>query len=122
MLKDIAFVAYPAKNVAQLREWYQQTLGVPFDKPFLYDGVEQLNEANVGSGYFVVMLHEWLDRAPGTGAGVAFEVDDIEKTIADLRAKGVTVEDVFTTAVCKLTSFQDPEGNKVTLHQITVPH
>jgi predicted enzyme related to lactoylglutathione lyase len=55
-------------------------------------------------------------------SGIAFEVDDIVQQIADLRAKGIEIADPYETPVCKVASFNDAEGNKVTLHQITVPH
>lgn len=120
MVKDIAFTAYPAKDVAALRDFYAQHLGLKFTGPFAEDGVLKYDEAQVGSGWFAVMTEQWLEISPC--AGLAFEVDDVVKTLDDLRTKGVDVEDVYETPVCKLASFNDPEGNKVTLHQMTVPH
>jgi predicted enzyme related to lactoylglutathione lyase len=121
MIKEIAFTSYPAKNVAALRKWYEEHLDLRFSHPYVEDGVEKYNEANVGGGYFSLMSAEW-QAAPGTGSGVTFEVDDLDASIAGLRAKSIEVEEPHVTPVCKLTSFHDPEGNKVTLHQITVPH
>lgn len=120
MIKDIAFSAYPAKNVGALRDFYSNVLGLTFTGPFAEDGVLKYDEAQVGSGWFSVMTNDWLEVAPS--GGVAFEVDNIDKTVEDLRSKGVTVENIYDTPVCRLTSFNDPEGNKVTLHQVTVPH
>jgi predicted enzyme related to lactoylglutathione lyase len=120
MVKDIAFTAYPAKDVGALRDFYAANLGLKFTAPFAEDGVLKYDEAQVGSGWFAVMTTEWAEVAPSSG--LAFEVDDIEKTVADLRAKGIEVGNVYDTSVCKLSSFNDPEGNKVTLHQVTVPH
>jgi predicted enzyme related to lactoylglutathione lyase len=122
MIKEIAFTAYPAKDVAGLRKWYQEKLGLKFNAPFEEDGVEKYNEANVGGGYFSVLTHEWADREPGSASGVVFEVDNIDDTVKDLRSKGIEVEDPYETPVCKITSFNDLEGNKVSLHQVTVPH
>ncbi len=122
MIKDIAFTAYPSANVKATREWYERHLGLRFSGAFEEDGVEKYNEALVGGGCFSLMTHEWLQTAPGSGAGVAFEVDDIEKAAAGLRDAGIEVESIYETPVCKITSLRDPEGNKVTLHQITVPH
>jgi predicted enzyme related to lactoylglutathione lyase len=122
VIKEIAFTAYPVKDVAKLRKWYEDTLGLTFDGPYVEDGVEKYNQANVGGGYFSLMAHEWMEREPGSASGVVFEVDDIDATVADLRAKGVDASDVYTTPVCKISSFDDAEGNKVSLHQITVPH
>ncbi|MDQ2865063.1 MAG: VOC family protein [Candidatus Eremiobacteraeota bacterium] len=122
MLKDIAFVAYPSKSVQSSREWYEKTLGMKFSMPYAEDGVEKYNEAPVGSGTFALMTHEWIDRDPGSGSGVAFEVENLDDAMSQLRAKGVQIEAPYETPVCKIASFNDPEGNKVTLHQITVPH
>jgi predicted enzyme related to lactoylglutathione lyase len=122
MIKEIAFTAYPARDVAGLRTWYQDKLGLTFSAPFEENGVEKYNEANVNGGYFSVMTHEWIERDPGSASGIVFEVDDLDKTITDLRAKGVDVDDPYATPVCKIASLEDPEGNKVSLHQITVPH
>lgn len=122
MIKEIAFTAYPAKDVAGLRAWYEKTLGISFNRSYKQDGVEKYNEANVGGGYFSVMTTEWSGRDPGSASGIVFEVDDLEKTVAELRSKGLQVEDPFATPVCKITSLNDPEGNRISLHQITVPH
>lgn len=119
MVKDIAFTAYPSDNVAATRAWYEKMLGLKFSGAYEENGVEKFNEANVGPGCFALMTSEWIDRKPGTGVGVAFEVDDIEATAKSLRESGVKVDDIYTTPVCKVTSFDDPEGNKVTLHQST---
>ncbi|HEY6327586.1 MAG TPA: VOC family protein [Candidatus Cybelea sp.] len=122
MIKEIAFTAYPAKDVAGLRKWYEDKLGLKFSSPWVEDGVEKYNEANVGGGYFSVLWNEWVDRAPGSASGVVFEVDNIDDTVKDLRGKGVEVDDVYDTPVCRITSFTDLEGNKASLHQRTAPY
>jgi predicted enzyme related to lactoylglutathione lyase len=122
VIKEIAFTAYSAKDVAALRKWYEGNLGLKFSSPYEEDGIEKYNESKVGDGYFSLMTHEWIRRDPGSASGIAFEVDDIEKSVSDLRGKGIEVEDIYTTPVCKITSLNDAEGNKVTLHQSTVPH
>lgn len=121
MIKEIAFTAYPANDVAGLRKWYEEKLGLSFKKPWIEDGVEKYNEAPVGGGWFSLLWHEWVDRAPGSASGVVFEVDNIDDAVSGLRAKGVDVEDVYDTPVCRITSFTDLEGNKVSFHQRTAP-
>lgn len=122
MIKEIAFTAYPAKDVASTRKWYEEKLGLEFSAPYAEEGVEKYNEAQIGDGYFSLMTTEWIGREPGSAGSVVFEVDDIERTAKTLRDRGVIVEDIYETPVCKVTSFEDLDGNKVSLHQITVPH
>ena len=121
MIKEIAFTAYPAKDVAALRSWYEKMFGMKFSPPFKEGEVEKYAESNAGGGYFSLMTTEWRGE-PGSGAGVAFEVEDIAKSIADLTSKGVKVEGPWDTPVCKIAALNDQEGNKIFLHQITVPH
>ena len=121
MIKDIAFTGYPCNDVAATRAWYEKNLGLHFAGAYSEDGKEQYNEAHLGSTAFALVTHEWLERPAGTGVGVAFEVEDLEKLITTLRASGLTVSDAYETPVCKMSSLDDPEGNKVTLHQSTVP-
>lgn len=117
MIKEIAFTAYPAKDVQALREWYATTLGLKFGNPFEQEGVLMYDEAEVGTGWFSLMTNDWMEVAAGSASGVAFEVDDIEATKADLTAKGVDVPDIYDTPVCRVVSIKDAEGNKVTFHQ-----
>jgi predicted enzyme related to lactoylglutathione lyase len=117
MIKHIAFIAYPSNDVAGTRAWYEEHLGLEFAGPYVEDGVEKYNEAHLGDACFSLMASEWVGREPGSAAGVVFEVDDIEATMRALRANGVIVEEIHETPVCRQTSFADPEGNKVSIHQ-----
>jgi predicted enzyme related to lactoylglutathione lyase len=117
VIKHIAFTVYPSNDVAGTRAWYEETLGLKFAGPYMEDGVEKYNEAHLGDGAFALMASEWVGREPGSAASIAFEVDDLAAAVQSLTAKGVTVEDIFEGPVCKSTSFEDPEGNKVTIHQ-----
>jgi predicted enzyme related to lactoylglutathione lyase len=122
VIKEIAFSAYPAADVRKLHEFYTKTLGVPLCEPMEFDGVAGYAEGKVGDGWFALLLDEWLDRPKGSGAGVAFEVDDLNATMEHLRSQGIQCSDPMVFPVCRMSNFNDPEGNKVTLHQTTVPH
>jgi predicted enzyme related to lactoylglutathione lyase len=122
MIKDIAFIAYPSNDVAGTRAWYEEMLGLRFAGPYAEEGIEKYNEAHFGSGCFSLMASEWVGREPGSAAGVVFEVDDIDNAAGSLRDKGVIVEAIEDMPACRLTSFSDPEGNKVSLHQKKVSH
>ncbi len=121
MITAIAFTAYPARDVAALRRFYTGVLGLTFSDPYCEDGTEKYAEAQIGSGCFSLMTSDWMEVAPGSCAAVAFEVDDIERSFADLGKHGIPTPEIHETPVCKLGSFRDPEGNKITLHQLTAP-
>ncbi|HEY9085253.1 MAG TPA: VOC family protein [Candidatus Tyrphobacter sp.] len=120
MIKEIAFTAYPAKDVERVRNFYRDTLGLKFSGEFAENGALKYDESILDGGCFAVLTEEWAGRPAGTAASIVFEVDDIEKARKDLTARGIAVEEIYDTPVCRLTSFEDPEGNKVSLHQRTV--
>jgi len=122
MVKEIAFTGYPASDVPKLRDFYRDVVGLTFSAPYEQDGVLKYDEAKVGNGYFSVMTTEWSESEPGSAGSIVFEVDDIEKSKAELKGHGIELSEIYDTPVCRLGSFKDPEGNKVTLHQVTVPH
>ena len=68
------------------------------------------------------MTHEWIGSRSGQRVGRRVRSGRHRQPVADLRGKGVEVDDPYATPVCKIASFDDPEGNKVSLHQVTVPH
>jgi predicted enzyme related to lactoylglutathione lyase len=121
MIKDIAFVAYPSENIATTREWYEKHLGLNFTGPYVENGVEMYNEANIGPACFALMHPAYGQQPAGSGHGCAFEVEDMEATVARLRDAGCKVNDIYPTPVCKISGLRDPEGNQITLHQRTAP-
>lgn len=121
MIKEIAFTAYPCRDVKATREWYEEMLGLKFAGPYVEDGIEKYNEAHIGAGCFSLMSHEWLDNAAGRAVGITFEVDDLDKTVTTLRSKGVEVTEIVELPGCKQATLYDREGNRITLHQRTRP-
>lgn len=119
MVKEIAFIAYPCRNVESTRRWYEETLGLTFAGPYTEDGVEKYNEAHIGAGCFSLMSDEWLSGCAGTGVGVTFEVEDLNAAVDAMRAKGVEVTEIFDGPVCRQGTLRDPEGNRITLHHRT---
>ncbi|MDP9004057.1 MAG: VOC family protein, partial [Verrucomicrobiota bacterium] len=52
------------------------------------------------------------------GTSVAFEVDDIDASIAKLKERGVVLDmDKTESPVCWMAQFRDPDGNKLLVHQ-----
>jgi predicted enzyme related to lactoylglutathione lyase len=67
-------------------------------------------------------MAEGVNPSADTGGSIAFEVDDVDGSVNALRAEGVRVKlEPFSTPVCRMAVVLDPEGNAVTLHQVTQP-
>ena len=115
-ITEIAFTCYPVIDMARARAFYENILGL---KPTMI--VEHENQAwteyEIGAGAFS------LGQAPGwnpsaDGASVAFEMEDFDAAIAELKAAGVTFKmEPFPTPVCRMAFVLDPEGNTVCIHR-----
>jgi catechol 2,3-dioxygenase-like lactoylglutathione lyase family enzyme len=112
----------PVKDMARARRFYEQQLG------FAPQGFRADGKFIYRCGGTVLAL---FPREGGTKAehtALSFRVDDIEKEIRDLQARGVvfadydlpglkTVEHVCVLGSEKAAWFQDPEGNILCLHE-----
>ena len=80
-----AFSGYSVHDIAQAKDFYMNTLGLK---------VEQTPEGlslHMQNG-FTVFVYEKKDHVPATFTVLNFEVNDIEKTVDDLIATGVSFE------------------------------
>ena len=113
MIKEVAFVAIAVSDAEESRKFYQDILGL---KPSTTGMGGAWVEYEIGGTTIGVGCHpSWQPSRDGTT--VAFEVDDIDATIADLKAKGVKFDmEKLETPVCWMAQFRDPSGNKLVVH------
>ena len=125
MLKDAPVVPYiPATNAARAREFYEQKVGlVP-------------REAGDGDVIYEWAGGSWIFLYQSSGAGTSqasqafWEVQDVEKEVAELKTRGVvfehydvpglkTVNGIAEGGGTKAAWFKDSEGNIMALIQST---
>jgi len=123
MLQDFPMYAYiPAKDVARARAFYEDKVGLK-PKQEINGGV--VYESAQGTACFL-----YLTPNAGTSqASQAFwSVDDVDRVIVELRARGVVFEDydmpgeksasgAITDGGAKAAWFKDSEGNIMALIQ-----
>ncbi len=116
---SIAYSAYPGKNVPQLLAFYRDVLGLKVDRAHPSEDAAELVDFDLGNDqWFTLMPEAFLGRSAGTGAGVVFEVDDIDAALEAVRASVKKADEKAQDYPgCRTASFEDPEGNKVGLHQ-----
>ena len=119
MFKRVAFTYYPVTDVARARQFYEETLG-------LKSGLT----GNRGDNWWVeydlpgggcIALTNFTGEKPSDNSGgtIALEVEDLDRLIADLTAKGVTFKgDVIESPVCRMAVCLDSEGSSLMLHQL----
>ncbi len=123
MLQKFPIYAYiPVHNVARAREFYEQKLGL-----------EPGREVNGGVSYqFADGTAAFMYPTPNAGTSKAsqafWKVDDIEREVAELKARGVTFEEydmpglrtvnsIATGGGARSAWFKDTEGNILALIQ-----
>jgi predicted enzyme related to lactoylglutathione lyase len=114
MIKEVAFIAVAVSDFARSKEFYEETLELKLESaPEGYPWAEfEVGGVTIGVGQ-----HEnWQPSRDGTT--IAFEVDDIDATIAKLKERGVKFDMEKTeTPVCFMAQFRDPDGNKLLVHK-----
>jgi glyoxylase I family protein len=106
------FASLPVSDIAAAREWYEQLLGRPPDLPVNEnESAWQL----AGDGWMYI-----IGDAERVGRGVlTLLVDDLDRTIGELRGRGIEVGDVEPVGSAgHRVVVVDPDGNRVAFAQV----
>ena len=118
-LRKVAFTMYPIRDVARARAFYEETLGLACG-PMGNHGEQYWIEYDLPDGGCLALTN-FVEDAPSDNSGgtIAFEVDDLDALVADLRGKGVTFKgEMIHSPVCRMIVINDSEGNAILLHQL----
>ena len=118
-VKSIAWNGYPSKDVASLLKFYRDVVGLHVDRAYPSVEEAQLVEFAIGNDHWFTLLPETMvGRSAGSGSGVFFEVDDIDAMLERVRPHAKQADEKAADySNCRVASFEDPEGNKVGLHE-----
>ena len=119
MFKKVAFTMYPITDVARAREFYEQKLGLKLGSNG-HQGDQWWIEYDLPGGGCVALTNFIPDKPSASAGGtIAFEVEDLDALIADLKSKGVEFKgDIVHSPVCRMAVCLDSEGNSILLHQL----
>lgn len=114
MIRSIAFFAYPVSDLARSRAFYEQVLGLKLETNF----GDKWIEYDIGGSTFAITNIEMGHPPGGKGGSIAFEVDDLDATVAQLKTKGVPFDlEITPSPVCRFAVIADPDGNQLMIHQ-----
>jgi catechol 2,3-dioxygenase-like lactoylglutathione lyase family enzyme len=113
MLSDSPVTATLAVNdLERARRFYEDKLGLEVEVQ-----VAETVRYRCGNGTGIAIFERPMTPIDRTVA--AFEVEDIDAEVADLRSKGVSVEGVITLdSGVRRAFFNDPDGNVIGMRQL----
>jgi predicted enzyme related to lactoylglutathione lyase len=100
-------------------ELYEETLGLKSGSAG-NQGDNWWVEYDLPGGGCLALTNFTKEKPSDTAGGmIAFEVEDLDRLMTDLKGKGVTFKsDVIHSPVCRMAVCLDSEGNSILLHQL----
>jgi predicted enzyme related to lactoylglutathione lyase len=117
MLQNSPFYAYiPAKDVSRARKFYEDKLGFKAGEEIAGGVVYEFGKGTAG------FLYPTENAGTSRASQAFWQVDDIEREVAELKKRGVKFEDydmpdmkkegsIFTGGGARAAWFKDSEGN-----------
>jgi predicted enzyme related to lactoylglutathione lyase len=112
---EIAFTGTPVTDIKRARAFYEGVLGF---KPTMESAGGMWIEYDQGNGTFAIGCYREVWKPSADGTCVAFEVEDLDAEISDLKSKGVKVAmEATDTPICRFAIISDPDGNRILIHR-----
>jgi len=115
---ELAFTGYPVTDMERARKFYEGILKLEPTRTF-GNPEAQWVEYDLGPSTFAVSnisKEKW--KPSSDGPSVAFEVDDFDSAVSDLRASDVKfVLEPYESPVCRMAIVSDPDGNSICIHK-----
>jgi len=123
MITGLAHICFTVRDLEKAEAFYEGTLGFKHAFDFRNDKGEKFGVYLHVRGRTFIELFKGASGGPREGQSYqhcCLEVDDIRRTLADLRAKGVQVSDpVLGSDQSWQAWLADPDGNRIELHHYT---
>jgi predicted enzyme related to lactoylglutathione lyase len=106
-----ALAGIMVSDLATAEAWYEQVLARPADsRP-----MEGLAEWKLANGGWIQVFE---DRERAGSSSVTFLVSGLEDQLAELKAKGISVDRTTTSHYVKTATVTDPAGNRVVFAEL----
>ena len=113
LFKNLAFVVYPVKDVKKARPFYEDILGLAVTGSWENKWVEY----DIGDGTLAITQADEKHRAGVHGATVALEVIDLDRVLAHLKSKAVSIlSGPHESPWCCCYVIRDLDENEIILH------
>jgi predicted enzyme related to lactoylglutathione lyase len=113
-VKELAFVFYPAADIAASRKFYEGFLGLKTGLQVEFGPGQWWIEYDVAGQALAIS-----NAMPGKSASsLALEVASLDEALKQAKATGIAIaKDVMEFPPCRMFIVKDPSGNEIMLHQ-----
>ena len=114
--KAVDFVSYSVTDMDKAEAFWREQLGLDVEVARGEPGTRGNGYMELDAGGVAIGLVAMPQTHPN--AMVALAVDHVGKAVEELRGKGVPIAmETMDTPVCYMAVIEDPDGNKILLHQ-----
>ncbi|MFO0699019.1 MAG: VOC family protein [Nitrospira sp.] len=114
-ITEIACTGTPVTDMLRARAFYEGVLGL---KPTMEADGGMWVEYDIGHGTFGIGCFGEVWKPSSDGTCVMFEVDNLDATLTQLKAKSVPIAmETMDTPICRFAIIYDPDGNKILIHK-----
>lgn len=114
-ITGVRTVGIPVRDQDRALEFYTQVLGLEKRLDLAYGRERWIEVAPPGSTTTLALVRGPDQVRIGIDTQIRLTTDDAEATHADLRARGVDVDEKILLYPVKMFTFRDPDGNRVVI-------
>jgi len=119
-MPDLYQIILVANNVGRLAKFYRDALGFSITHPESPSDITKENWVTLDSGSCQIAIHGGGEVRTSGSVILSIKVDDLEFSAFDLKEKGFDVEPIYEVAPgVKSAKLRDPEGNRLSLEQLS---
>jgi predicted enzyme related to lactoylglutathione lyase len=120
-ITGVDFVCIPTRDHDRAVEFYGGTLGLEQRKRWGDMPATEFQAGNLTVAVMDPSAFGMPEPSPNS-VPIAFQVDDVEASREELKAKGVEFQmEMIDSGVCHQAIFSDPDGNPLALHHRYAP-
>lgn len=114
-MKAIEIISIPVTDQQAAKAFYLK-IGFEILVEVNFEKQTWIQMAFPGSPVSITLVNWFPEMPAGSVRGLVIKTDDLDKDIADLKAKGLEVGNVDTTPWGRFATVKDPDGNALSLH------
>jgi catechol 2,3-dioxygenase-like lactoylglutathione lyase family enzyme len=112
MFNKIAIVSIPVSNQRTSKSFYTEVLGCKVIEEMPFGPDTQWIRLELPGVETRIVLVTWFPQMqPGGIQGLVLTTDDIAKTHAELKRRGLAISEIAKKPYGQEATFQDPDGN-----------